>query len=228
MLTRFRTPATGLVVMFAMILGLTAVADLSTAVPAMAQPTLDKKAGAEADRPPFVDFKGRKSTHEQGKIKMTVFMDFFCSHCHHFESTVVPVLQKEYGDKLIVDYVGFPLVDPKASHIPVIAYYLADEQGKADAMRDALFMTIWDLRMDVTRPDILLGVADKAGLDLEAFKKGFNDDHMRDRLEQGIKDARAIKLRGTPTILLDNHIKMNDVSLRGLEGAFAKVLEADG
>ena len=183
---------------------------------------------AKSDLPLYVDFDSRKSSHESGIIKMTIFLDFYCSHCHQFDTTVVPLLEKEYGDKLQVEYIGYPLVDPQVSHIPVLAYYLADEQGKGKAMRDALFTTIWDLRMDVSRPDILLGVAAKAGLDLDAFKQGFNDNRMMERMEQGMKDAKSIKLRGTPTVLIDNHLKVNDISVRGLEAIFAEVLAADG
>ncbi len=218
MLNRFRIPA------LLLVLSIGLGASMAVPTPVLAQNAPKK---AESDRPPYVDIKGRKSSHEQGKIKMTIFMDFFCSHCHEFETTIVPVLTKEYGDKLEIEYVGFPLVDPQASHIPVLAYYLADEQGKADAMREALFTTIWDLRMDVTRPDILLGVANKAGLDLDAFKQGFNEGRMQKRLEDGMADARAINLRGTPTVLIDNHIKMNDISVRGLESVFAMVLKDD-
>lgn len=183
---------------------------------------------AVPDRPPFVDIEGRESTHQPGEVRMTVFMDFFCSHCHHFDTVVLPVLRKEYGDKLKVRYVGFPIVDPKASHIPILAYYLAERQGKADAMRDLLFSAIWDHRLDVTRPEILLGIASKAGLDLEAFKRGFNENAMGDRLTEGMETARAIGARGTPTVLIDNHIRLNDNSLRNVEAVFARVLDADG
>jgi predicted DsbA family dithiol-disulfide isomerase len=178
--------------------------------------------------PPFVDLEGRDSTHQAGRIDMTVFMDFFCSHCHHFDTVVVPMLKKEYGDKLKIHYVGFPIVDPKASHIPILAYYLADAQGKGEAMKDLLFSAIWDHRLDVTRPDILLGIASKAGLDLDAFKRGFNENTMGDRLSEGIDTARAINVRGTPTLLIDNHIKVNDNSVRNVEAVFADVLDADG
>jgi len=175
-----------------------------------------------------VDIEGRKSTHEDGKVKMTVFLDFFCSHCHHFDTVIVPVLMKEYGDKLQIRYVGYPIVDPKASHIPVLAYYLAEEQGKGDAMRDLLFAAIWDHKLDVTRPDVLLGIADQAGLDLEAFKRGFNENTMGGRLTDGAADARAIGSRGTPTILIDNHIRLNDNSLRNVQAVLAEVMETGG
>ncbi|MBI5137105.1 MAG: DsbA family protein [Nitrospirae bacterium] len=202
-------------------------ATLGGPAPSLAEQAPDTAAPASAtepDRPPYVEISGRRSTHEKGKVKLTVFMDFLCSHCHHFDTVVLPVLEKEYGNKLVVEYVGVPLVDPQASHIPVLAYYLAVEQGKGKAMREALFSTIWDLRMDVTRPDILLGVAAKAGLDLEAFKSGFNGNRMQERMEQGMRDAKAINLRGTPTLLIDNHIKINDNSLRNVEAVIGKVL----
>jgi len=182
-------------------------------------------AATEPDRPPYVSIKGRESTHEDGIIKLTIFLDFFCGHCHKFDTTVVPLLQKEYGDKLQVTYVGMPIVDRQASPIPVIAYYLADAQGKGDVMRDLLFSYIWDLRLDVTKPDYLLAIADKAGLDLEAFKRGFNEGTMLDRLEEGKKTGQAIGLRGTPTLLIDNHLRINDISMRSLEAIFSEVLE---
>jgi predicted DsbA family dithiol-disulfide isomerase len=180
------------------------------------------------ETPPFVDVAGRQSSHQAGKIHLTVFLDFFCHHCHDFDTIVLPVLRKEYGDKLQVQYVGFPIVDPKASHIPVLAYYLADAQGKGDAMRELLFSAIWDSRLDVTRPEILLGIAQKAGLDLDEFKKGFNDNRMGQRLSDGVLEARAIGARGTPTLLVDNHIRLNDNSLRNIETVFADLLKSDG
>lgn len=191
------------------------------APPAPAQATVP-------ELPPFVDIAGRQSSHQKGVIHLTVFLDFFCHHCHDFDTIVLPVLRKEYGDKLQVQYVGFPIVDPKASHIPVLAYYLADAQGKGDAMRELLFSAIWDSRLDVTRPEILLGIAQKAGLDLEAFKRGFNENTMGPRLSDGVQEARAIGARGTPTLLVDNHIRLNDNSLRNIETVFGDLLKSDG
>jgi len=197
------------------------------AAPAPASPDAPPAPAAAPvpEAPPFVDIEGRESTHEDGKVKMTVFLDFFCSHCHHFDTVIVPVLKKEYGDKLQIQYVGFPIVDPKASHIPVLAYYLAEQQGKGDAMRELLFTAIWDHRLDVTRPDVLLAIANQAGLDLEEFKRGFNENAMGQRLTDGTADARAIGARGTPTVLIDNHIRLNDNSLRNVEAVLAQVFD---
>ncbi|MFQ5508859.1 MAG: DsbA family protein [Leptospirillia bacterium] len=192
-----------------------------TAPPAIAAPDAPPT-------PPYVEIKGRDSSHEAGKVKITVFLDFFCSHCHHFDTTIVPVLLKEHGDALEVTYVGYPIVDPQASHIPILAYYLAEDQGRGEEMKDILFSAIWDLRMDVTRPDVLLGIAQKAGLDLERFKAGFNNNTAGKRVEEGIQAAQAIGVRGTPTLLIDNHLKVTDNSIRTLEAIIAEVLGENG
>jgi len=198
-------------------------AQAAPAPPAPAAPATPM-AAPEPEAPPYTDIEGRQSTHQDGMVKMTVFLDFFCSHCHHFDTVIVPVLKKEYGDQLQIQYVGFPIVDPKASHIPVLAYYLAEQQGKGEAMKELLFTAIWDHRLDVTRPDVLLGIASQAGLDLDAFKRGFNENAMGGRLSDGAADARAIGARGTPTVLIDNHLRLNDNSLRNVEAVLAQVL----
>lgn len=200
-----------------------APAPAPAAPPKAAEPPIPM-AAPEPEAPPFVDIEGRQSTHQDGMVKMTIFLDFFCSHCHHFDTVIVPALKQEYGAKLQIQYVGFPIVDPKVSHIPVLAYYLAEQQGKGDRMRELLFTAIWDHRLDVTRPDVLLGIASQAGLDLEAFKRGFNENAMGGRLTDGIADARAIGARGTPTVLIDNHIRLNDNSMRNVEAVVAQVL----
>lgn len=232
-----------------------------TAPPAPAAP---RAPGAPAraavpDAAPYVHVAGRESTHEDGVVKMTVFLDFFCSHCHHFDTVLAPLLKKDYGDRVRIEYVGFPVVVPKASYMPVLAYYLADAQGRGDAMRELLFAAIWDHKLDVTRPAVLLGVAEQAGLDLEAFKRGFNayqgeyrdivvawfmeerDEakipamrskvatDMGERLARGIETAVAVGARGTPTFLVDNHLRLpgdasNTYSLRDIESVFPVVL----
>jgi protein-disulfide isomerase len=223
------TPARAALALGALLLALPVLAPAQSA-PAPPAPDAPPTpmAAPVPEAPPYVDIEGRQSTHEDGKAKMTVFLDFFCSHCHHFDTVVVPVLKQEYGDKLQIQYVGFPIVDPKASHIPVLAYYLAEQQGKGDAMRELLFTAIWDHRLDVTRPDVLLGIATQAGLDLDAFKRGFNENAMGGKLTDGVADARAIGAHGTPTILIDNHIRLNDNSMRNVEAVLAQVMGKAG
>ncbi|MGH7232287.1 MAG: DsbA family protein, partial [Nitrospiraceae bacterium] len=60
----------------------------------------------------FVELK-EPSTHTRGKVKLTEFADFYCPHCHMFEQAAIPVLEKEFGDRLEVTMVGFPVIPGK-------------------------------------------------------------------------------------------------------------------
>jgi len=57
----------------------------------------------------FEVHKGEVSTHTPGKVKLIEFADFYCPHCHHFEEAALPILQKEFGNKLKQPWSGFPV-----------------------------------------------------------------------------------------------------------------------
>lgn len=61
----------------------------------------------------FEVLKGEVSTHTPDKVRLIEFADFYCPHCHHFEETGVPLLVKEFGNKIEVTMVGFPVIPGK-------------------------------------------------------------------------------------------------------------------
>src|SRR5213594_546590 len=88
------------------------------------------------------------STHTPGKVKLTEFADFYCPHCHMFDEAGLPVLEKEFGNKLDITMVGFPVIPgklPKAGDM----YEQAKIMGKGKEMKQVLFRTIHKDRMHV-------------------------------------------------------------------------------
>mgnify|MGYP006356747695 FL=1 len=67
----------------------------------------------------FEILKDETSTHQPGKVKVIEFADFYCPHCHHFEETGVPLLLKEFGNRVEVTMVGFPVI-PGNYRLPLI------------------------------------------------------------------------------------------------------------
>lgn len=61
----------------------------------------------------FEILKDEPSAHQPGKVKVIEFADFYCPHCHHFEETGVPLLLKEFGNKVEITMVGFPVIPGK-------------------------------------------------------------------------------------------------------------------
>src|SRR6476646_5752860 len=93
------------------------------------------------------------STHTPGKVKLTAFADFYCPHCHLFEEAGLPILDKEFGDKLETTMVGFPVIPGK---LPTAfdMYEQAKMMGKGNEMKSVLFRTI--------HKDKITGVLDRS------------------------------------------------------------------
>ena len=93
----------------------------------------------------YVVLNNLQSTHEKGKVKMTVFFDFYCGHCFRLYMETAELVKK-YGNKLEIIEIGFPLWDE--SFKPIEAYEIAKDLGKGRELKDKLFKLIhWD-KMD--------------------------------------------------------------------------------
>lgn len=166
----------------------------------------------------------KKSTHEKGKVKMTVFFDFFCPHCHQFDSVVVPLLLREYGDKLKVTSLGSPIVY-EDSVIPVEAYELAKAQGKGEEMKTAIFDAIYYQRKDGANHDVLISIAKTIGLNAEKFQKDLKSGVKKNAALEGRDLAKSYGATGTPTVILDGNIIVRDNSLANISSIISRILE---
>jgi thiol:disulfide interchange protein DsbA len=178
---------------------------------------LNAPSGAQAATPElkgnFELLKDEPSTHQRGKVKIVEFADFYCPHCHHFEETGLPLLVKEFGDKIEVTMAGFPVIPGK---LPTAfdMYEQAKIMGKGDAMKAILFRTI--------HKDKISGVLDRsirsllireAGLDVAAFEAGLESGKPARAFEDGRQWGERIKVSSTPSLLLDGNIKVDGVNM---------------
>jgi thiol:disulfide interchange protein DsbA len=156
---------------------------------------------------------GEVSTHIPGKVKVIEFADFYCPHCHLFEETAVPLLMKEFGDKVEITMVGFPVIRGK---LPTAfdMYEQAKMMGKGHEMRKVLFRTI--------HKDKINGVLDRSirevlirevGLDPKAFEDGMASGKPAKAVEDGKRWGERIKVSSTPSILLDGNIKVDGANM---------------
>ncbi len=157
----------------------------------------------------FELLKGESSTHQRGKVKIVEFADFYCPHCHHFEETGLPLLVKEFGDKIEVTMVGFPVIPGK---LPTAfdMYEQAKTMGKGDAMRAILFRTIHKDKMSgILDRSIRSLLIKEAGLDVAAFEAGLESGKPARAFEDGRRWGERIKVASTPSLLLDGNIKLD-------------------
>ena len=175
----------------------------------------------------FEVLKGEVSTHTPGKVKLMEFADFYCPHCHHFDETVLPLLLKEFGNKLEITMVGFQVFRDK---LPTAfdMYEQAKMMGKGNEMKAVLFRTI--------HKDKITGVLDRSlrevlikevGLDPKVFEDGMASGKPARIFEEGRKWGERIKVQSTPTVLIDGNIKAESVDPENLKLIIQSILDAD-
>jgi len=175
----------------------------------------------------FEILTGEVSTHTRGKVKLIEFADFYCPHCHRFDGEGLPLLEKEFGNKLEATMVGFPVISGKLP-TPFDMYEQAKMMGKGNEMKAVLFRTI--------HKDKITGVLDRSlrevlikevGLDPKAFEEGMASGKPAKIFEEGRKWGERIKVQSTPTVLIDGNIKAASIDPENLKSIIQSILDAD-
>ena len=169
------------------------------------------------------------STHQPGKVKLTEFADFYCPHCHMFEQSAVPMLDSEFGSKVEVTMVGFPIIPGK---LPTAfeMYEQARMMGKGNEMKRVLFRTIHKDRTEILDRLIRESLIKEVGLDVASFEAGLASGKPAQALEEGKKWGQRVKVQSTPTVLLDGNIKLEAEALNpeNLRTVIHSILASDG
>ena len=161
----------------------------------------------------FEILTGEVSTHTPGKVKMIEFADFYCPHCHHFEETALPLLMKEFGDKVEITMVGLQVIRGK---LPTAfdMYEQAKMMGKGNEMRTVLFRTIHKDKIDgVLDRTIRSLLIKEVGLDEKTFEAGMQSGKPARAFDEGRRWGERIKVSSTPSILLDGNIKVDGANM---------------
>ena len=177
----------------------------------------------------FEILKDEPSTHQPGKVKIIEFADFYCPHCHHFEETGVPLLLKEFGNKVEITMLGYPVIPGKLP-TPFDMYEQAKLMGKGDQMKAVLFRTIHKEKLDgVLDRSIRSMLIKEVGLDVAVFEAGLESGKPARLFEDGRRWGERIKVSSTPSLLLDGNIKVDGANMtpENVVTIVRSILEAD-
>jgi thiol:disulfide interchange protein DsbA len=167
------------------------------------------------------------STHQAGRVKVTEFADFYCPHCHLFEQASLPIIEKEFGDKIQVTMVGFPVIPGK---LPTAfeMYEQAKIMGKGPEMKKVLFRTIHKDKLHLLDKVIRASLIKEVGLDVAAFEAGLASGKPARAVEEGKAWGKRVNVQQTPTILLDGNLKVEAIDPDNLKTVIQSILDADG
>ena len=183
------------------------------------------KAAAAELKGKFEEIK-EPSTHVSGKVKLTEFADFYCPHCHRFEQEALPILEKEFGNKLEVTMVGFPVIPGK---LPTAfeMYEQAKTMGKGAEMKRVLFRTIHKDKTHLLDRVIRESLIKEVGLDVKTFEAGLASGKPLRAVDAGKEWGMKVNVQQTPTVLLDGNIKVETIDPDNLRLLIRSILDGD-
>lgn len=132
----------------------------------------------------------------EAKVKITEFFDPACETCSAFYPIVKEIVDRHPGKvQLVVRYAPFHA----GSDQVVKLLDAARLQGQFWPVTRELLrsQSTWGADHD-PRPDLIWGLVQGTGLDMDRARKDAASDQVRANVEQDIADARALKVTRTP------------------------------
>ncbi len=171
--------------------------------------------------------EGEPSLHEEGKVILFEFADFYCPHCHMFERVVVTKLQKEFGEKFEARMIGFPVMPGK---LPTAfeMYNQAVTMGKGQKMKEILFQSIHEKDIQNFDKTMRSLVIQKVGLNPVEFEAGLSSGQPFQTLGKGKAWGERINVTHTPTVVLDGNIRINNLTYENLKLVIQSILDQEG
>ena len=152
-----------------------------------------------------------------GKDRVTIveFFNFSCGHCYKF-LTHSKNLERKYGNKLV--YVKIPDFWGKQTEFPAIAFYLAQSKGKAEEVTKNIFDANFQGGAQIFDPRVVNFIISESGIAEDVR----NHNNLITKVRQGMELASKYRANETPTIILNDVIK---VTPRIVGGGVEKMTE---
>jgi len=164
--------------------------------------------------------------HTNGKVVLLEFADFYCPHCHMFDSQVGSTLKKEFGDRLEIQMIGFPVMRGK---LPTAfeMYEQAKAMGKGPEMKAVLFRSIHKDKIHIFDRSLRSLLIREVKLNVKDFEAGMATGDPYKALGHGKKWGERIGVTHTPTIVLNGNIRVDNISIENLRTLIKGILKQD-
>jgi protein-disulfide isomerase len=134
----------------------------------------------------------------RGLVTLVVFTDYECPFCRKLDRTIAR-LRSAYGDELRVVIAERPLSMHRRARPAALAALAAAEQGKLEAMHDALFVA------SALDEEAVTAIARGIGLDLARFAEDKKTTAPR-ALAKSEQIADGLGVSGTPTMFVNGRL----------------------
>ena len=156
----------------------------------------------------------------QGAVTIVEFFDARCGYCKQLQPAIDQLLRRQPDVRLVLK--DLPILGPN-SVLASRALLAAQRQGKYAALHDALLK----LRDDPAEP-VLRREAERLGLDWARLRRDMDDPGVQSRLAANIRLAQALRIEGTPALLIGETLIPGAIDLATLERLVAEARQRGG
>jgi len=151
------------------------------------------------------------------KIVFEEFINFGCSHCNKLHKASKEFRKNFAGQ---IEFVDIPIVFKGQDDSPLRLYYVARKIGKGDLIKDELFNASFIHGVNVFDPGVTNYLARSLGISKE-FQKEKDLHWVNQMIKDGKRKSLIYGVRGTPTVIIQQALKM-DIGKYGSMDAFLK------
>lgn len=145
------------------------------------------------------------------QVEVVEFLSFYCTHCYHFEKAI-PVIKGNFPKR--IKWTTVPIYWGKGSPKPGEAYFLAEEGGKGEEMKKALFEAVFVHKRDIGD----IGVLDDIGMKLELgfdYSRRLRAGEKAKEAGEALLKSKAYKIEETPSLIIAGNLKTNPGMFKG-------------
>lgn len=148
---------------------------------------------------------GQQFKFDGKTVEVTEFMSFYCEGCYAFEKSI-PIIKGNFPKK--IKWKTIPIYWGKGSPKPGEAYLLAEESGKGEKMKEAIFNAHFVHRKNIGDVKVLEEIGKELGLGFDFSKKLRAGDKGND-VQKALDMAAMYGVDETPTVIIAGNIMTN-------------------
>ena len=154
----------------------------------------------------YTKLAGEKFKFDGKTVEVMEFMSFYCHTCYSFESSV-QVIKGNFPNKIkwktVPIYFG-----EHGSPKPGEAYLLAEDAGKGEEMKKALFKAQMVQKRNIGDIKVLESLGSEIGLGMDFSRKLRGGEKAKD-VQKAINMMKAYRVSETPTLIIAGNIMTN-------------------
>jgi protein-disulfide isomerase len=150
----------------------------------------------------------------QGSITIVEFFDARCGYCKQLQPAMDQMLRRQRDVRVVMK--DLPILGPN-SVLASRALLAAQRQGKYAEYYDVLMK----LRDEPAEP-VLRREAERVGLDWARLRRDMDDPAVQARIQGNLRLAQALRIEGTPALLIGDTLIPGAVDLPTLERLVAE------